>query len=1005
LLENLSSPFLVFSLKKHYIEVSMTESTSLKEQRKLVAMPEKSFFLPELAEQFGIIVRVDEKSNELIRLSENTGLQRTKKIHRAAVAEFNITREDLVFYVDEGVVKRGGAARRQSLENVEMGSFIMGVTKTSPDEMRRRSRELTEVLGVRAQELEEVLEINGMKQQIHWDEKKDGLWMKSVWEVAAELRKGKKFKTLTSKQQEAWGCLGASQQETTIIYQELMEYYNISPESMFDGDGILKTVGGENLSTTISNLNERQRTPALYEPRRQRYQEWVDYQKKLSGAAAVITIEVWQKERYERYKLREKPEGKELMSFKDWQKVDNLKMDHEEDLLKIRDNLKGDKEVGLADLMSHIENKRMGDVVHAYLSTEMERFLDRAYGGESQLPVSYAIASESGREGIIFTNFFGNRIHDEMVTALRASGDFFFWEAVGRLERMIRFTQTGFGENRLTKESWSTLEGVSPPVIQFILLNNKRLGRAFGEALMLPEIIGVRDWRTGRPGMYADFDSHGVAQPPTEDQPMGVLAPNKRLRESARRKMEDAGYPRWLADLAMAHSWMSGEGIDLAQSMTKPRNAEEGIYGLIGAVVEPWFDYDGKGLNDLQDSSDEKGWGREYAFRVLRWLTPGPTPFMTLTHDAWKLMSLSPWARELWFASFYMRMPAYGWVNKQDKERLRLVMEKLNFSGPYKNIWERYLGEMEHREQKRWGTYFHIVDDKKLMDLGGKDLGFWRYPFDFNNPEHVQSLAKLMTKGVMAEKVKAKMKLLGVPGATVDAWTEADMVGLINNLNNRVVREGANTLQTQWFDSSDVEIEATKLIGVNSKQVAYNAWQNTLEAGDRKPWSGVTIFQQSNNPLSVAAKLELVLRDLDTWGLKANTTKPEILSRLADLGERLDGSLARYFFTTAYGYEDHAGQDDFMESFPDISMPISPKELEKAMVWFDEYPKRTGGLPHVSQFHETLVFRLWFFKQIAEIRFEKIPGLGPGFPRGGSAKEPMFDPELRKELADILEQT
>lgn len=974
-------------------------------EKEITGRHSEQFFFPQLAREFGVNVAIDEKTNGILKLGETSGLQRTKKIHTAARSGLSITREDLVFYMDEGVAERGGVARRNALEMVDLGLFELTVSKGEKKEvLKRRSRELMGVLEIRANELAEILEVVGEKDQIKWDEKKDGLWMQAVWEAAKDLRAGKKVKELSEKNQEAWGCLGQSHQEAVIIYQAIMEYYGLAVDSMFAGDGILKTMGGEDLSKAIEDLNQRQKPPALYEPWRQRYKEWEVYQRGLTGETQKTSIEDWQEERYERYTSGEKNDAKEPMPFKDWQRLDNLKMNSQEDLLKMRDELDDSGKINLAELMSHIENRRMGDVAHAYLSTEMERFLDRSYGGETQLPVSYAIASESGREGIIFTNFFGNRLHDEIVTALRASGDFFFWEAVGRLERMVRFTQTGFGENRVNKEAWAALEGVSPPVIQFILLSHRGLGRAFGQALMLPEIIGVRDWRTSRPGMYANFDAHGIAQSPSRDEPMAPLAPDKKLRESARRKMEDLGYPRWMADLAMAHSWMSGEGIDLAQSMTKPRNAEETIYSLIGVAVEPWFDYDGRELNELVDSNGEQGWGRDYAFRILRWLTPGPTPFVTLTHDAWKLMSMSPWARELWFASFYMRMPAYGWVNRKDKERIKLTMDKLNFSGPYKNVWERYLGEIEHRDQKRWGTYFHIVDNKKLMDLGGEKMGFWRYPFDFNNQEHVRSLAKLMIDGAMADKVKSKLMILGVTQQTVNTLTVEGMINMIRVINTQATRQVANILQTQWFDSGEVEVTAEKLTQDNTKRQRYTDWQQTLETTDRRGWVDPQIIQKGNTPKELAVKLELILRDLDTWGLKADTTRPEILSRLADLGERLDGSLARYFFTTAYGYDDHAGQDDFMESFPDISMPISPKELEKAMVWFDEYPKRTGNLPHIRQFFETMVFRLWFFKQIAEINFEMQPGVGPGFPRGSKAVDWMFDQGLRKQLAQILEQ-
>ena len=669
-----------------------------------------------------------------------------------------------------------------------------------------------------------------------------------------------------------------------------------------------------------------------------------------------------------------------------------MKQAHEEDILKTADVIGVEGDVNLAEVMKHIESKRMGEVVHSYLSTEMEGFLDRAYGGKSQLPVSYAIASESGREGIIFTNFFGNRIHDEMVTALRASGDFYFWESVGRLERMIRFTQTGFGENRLSKEAWQTLEGVSPPVVQFILLSNRRFGKGFGKALMLPEIIGVKDWRTGRPGMYQDFDSHGVAVAPNGDSEMGQLKPGSKLRESARRKMEDAGYPRWLADLAMAHSWLSGEGVDLSRCLTKVRAGEEIIFGIVGALVEPFYEYEDKKLNNLTDSQGQKGWGKEYAAKILRWLTPGVAPFVTLTQDAWKLMSMSPWAGDTWFSSFYLRMPAYEWTSQIDKERLKKTMNTLEFSGPYKNIWERYLGEIEHREQKRWGTYFHILAGDQLMSLNGNEGRAWRFPFDFNNKEHITTLAKLLQSGSMAEKIRGKLELLGVPRGTIDAWGTDDWERLIEGINASGVREAANNIQKQWFEAQEVEIDDVKLRQAGNYQQRYYQWQNLLEPGDRRAWVDVAQIQASNNQNPLALKLELALRDKDTWGLKTDTTSPNVLAKLADLGERMAGSLARFFFITSFGYDDYAGWDRFGEAFPDIAMPLDLDKVEDVShKLFNSYPTRTGGLPHIKQFLETLMFRVWFFKKISDINFEKQPGVGPGFPRGGAQKSWMYE--------------
>lgn len=968
---------------------------------------ESGFSLVRMAKEMGFIVSVNEQSNDLVSVGKTAGLLRAEKIHSGAKRGETITRDDLSFYVEEGAQQRGSISRQNSLDGASLGSFELSVPKNQEKSvLKNRSREIMQSLEIRADELADVLEIFGEKEQLKWDEKKDGLWMQAVWEAALELRGGKKYKQLSAKQREAWGSLGASHQEGVIIYQLVMEYYGLDSKTMFAEDGWLKTTYGEKLTETIKDLNERQKPPALYQPWCRRYEEWADYQQKLTGKQEKTSIEDWQKDRYDRYVVAIKTEGGETMPFKDWKRLDDLKMEGQEDLLKTQDKINDSAKISLAEVMGHIERKRVGEVAHAYLSSEMERFLEPAFGGENQMPASYALAGESGRQGVVFTDFFNSRTHDVLVTGLRASGNFFFWEAVGRLERMIKLTQTGFGENRVSKEAWAALEGISPPVVQFILLSDRVLGRAFGKALMLPEIIGLRDWRTGRPGMMNRFDAHGVSRPAEKSEEMGPLAPNKKARESARRKMADLGYPRWIADLAMAHAWMSGEGVDLSRCLSKVRAGEELVFNIVGTLVEPFFEYDGKKLDAIVDSTGEKGWGREYAFRILRWLTPGVTPFITLTQDAWKLMSMSPWARDLWFSSFYLRMPAYGWVSRQDKERLKLAMEKMEFSGPYKNIWQRYLGEIEHRDQKRWGTYFHIVDNVKLMDAGGEKMGFWRYPFDFENQEHVHRLAELMVKGSMADKVKEKLKILGVNQATINGLTVNAMKILIGEMNTSTIRERVNDLQSQWFDANDVEISSTQISLANGRQTRYSDWQKNLDITDQRAWVDPTTFLSSNFQHDIVTKLELILRDVDTWGLKADTTKVEILSRLADSGERMAGSLARFFFSTSFLYDDYAGWDRFAEAFPEVNGPLSLEKIEElSHKLYNEYPTRTGGLSHIKQFLETLMFRTWYFKQIAIINTEMVPGLGPGHTEVGTATDWMFNKKLRQQLADILEQT
>lgn len=970
----------------------MPESSAAKavpEKVESLSRNEESFFLHQLADRFGLIVRIDNKSGEILKIGESSGLNRTKKIHNAASRGEPVVQENMVFYVDESLAGRGGTARKNSLERIDFGRFGLEPEKNNVDQLHRE----------RSVILEGALELEGISEQVNWDDKNNGSWLESAWEAASQLRSGKKIKDLEPKQKKAWESLGSSQQEAVVIYQEIMKYYGLSPESMFARDGALKTIGGEKLASVIQDLNNRQRPPLLYQSWEQRYHDWVADQRS-EGIKENLEVSNWQQARYKQYKNIVEAESKKPISFSDWQAGDNLeqKQKYQPDLLKIEEG-----GLDLGQLMAHIEFKRMGDVVHACLSTAMENFLNPSSGGNDKLPVSYATAAESGRVGLIFADYFDGRIHDVMLNALRASGDFFLWEAVGRFERMLRFTQAVFGENRISKDAWSALEGLSSPAVQFTILANKKIGMGFAKALMLPEIVGSRDWRTGRPGMHSKFNHDGTSRPPAETEPMAELVPNARLRESARLKLEALGYPRWVADLAWAHSWLSGEGIDIAQSLQKARTAGEFYYFIVGAAVEPFYTYDAK-LDSLKDNQGKSGWGREYAAKILRWLTPAAIPFVTMTQDSWKLMSLSPWMRDTWFAAHFSRMPAYSWISGQDKERLKLTMEKMEFSGPYKNIWERYLMEMEHREQKRWGTYFHLLAGKQLMNLGGLEGRFERPVLDFNNSEHVQVLSNLIIDGEMAGKVKAKLKVLGVPSATVDGWTATDMEGIISQLNSPTVRQSANTLQMQWFDSGEPEIETEKLAAVMGNRDKYNRWQQSLDPADRQPWIDPAAFFRSNaTTTQIAVKLELVLRDLDSWGQRADMARPELMARLAGMGEKLDGSLARYFFTGHFLYDDYSQQYHFMDSFPEMDNPLDPKSVEQNMKFFEEYSARTGGLPHVKQLYYTLTFRLWYFKQLAQIMFEKTPGVGPDQPRGGDPNRTMFDPELRKKFAEILE--
>lgn len=935
------------------------------------------YWLGDLAKEFGISV-INKGGNLFI---EKEGLENNQEIIERSDKGGAITHELMQEMVAGKNGEGGGIARMAVLEKIGLGKLLIKPSEKASSE---------EVLNKRAKTLLSVFDMVENAVQTEEFKGKEVEWMSMIWDLAIKLRGGAEFSKFTENERTTWES--ADNSHYVVLYQELLEYYGIDAKSMFAENGQMMMKSGKTVEELISELNELLKPPSLHLPWEERYREWKKITEKLNESLPdeekeenkETTIEVWQRERYEYYK-NQLDDGEEPIAFEVWQSYDLERKRSEESILLEAEKMGKGESISMSRLMQQIEMRTLGGVVSACYSYQMENWLQKQKGGNNLMPVTYATVAEGGSEGLVFTNQFEDRYHDQLIRALRASGDFYFWESVGRFKRMLEYAQSGFGENRITKDSWRLLEGSSPPAIQFILLSHKRFGRAFGEALKFPEIIGTRDWRTGRPGMFNRMNSAGILRGPLKNEEMGELKPTALARESARRKMEDKQMPRWIADLAFAHAWFSGEGVDLAQSISKVREAEFIVYGFLGAALEPFYDWVGEKLSELEDEDGKKGWGREAATKILRWLTPTMVPFTTLTQDCWKLMSMSPWARDVWFSTFYGRMPAYEWATKIEKGRIKMAIEALNFSGPVKEVWSRYLEEIKHREQKRWGTYFHLLVGTKFRDMGGDKRGFFRYPFDFENKEHVDEMARLMgTEGKIHDAVKKRLELLGVDGKTIDGWNHDDWVKIIAELNTDNSRRFANNLHKQWFGWGEVIINENNLNKVGARREEYEAWQEELDEEDRLDW--LTVEETKSVDGFISEKLELVLRDLDVWGIRADTTDPKILKKLAEHGERLDATLARYFYTLAYNYDDYVGMAAFATTFPELDFADDPKALEKMVTFFQEYSKRTGGLYHVKQFFMTVVLRAFIFKKAAELMSDAKPGL--------TLKQAIADPDI-----------
>jgi len=902
------------------------------------------------ADLFGFIIKINRDGIEVDR---NTGLDEAQATLSALSEGENILRNDLPDFITE---KQGSLDRRKALIGAILG-------KLSITDFKERERVLEEIFQLekikpeeviknRKEDMEAIFEIAGIEDQLieekNWDTEKNGSLVELSWKAAKKLRENLKIEEadLTDNELIAWEILDETQKKMMVGYQELMNWYGIDIDSMFSSDGVLKNTDGSSLIKVAYELINLQERPTL--------------EKIMKGEKA--------------------PNEKEMI-----ERAGGL-------LEKQGDGWV----INMGRLFTRLERKRVGEVVHAHLLTEMKGFLSKEGLGRNDFPVTYSLVEEDSYQGLIFPNWETSELTDEMRNGLVASGNFYLWESIAKFERIFSFIRASFDENKLDKDTWKELAKVSSPDVFIILLTQVK---GFGEILMHPGLIGARHPITGRPCMPVinengqSADEKGKPFFNLLEGKKGLpkaLKPSSDLRESvrkfARETLEDV--PEWVADLVYAWLWSTGEGIDIAQCLVKPRSAEDMIASFNGAHIEFFYDYDGDKLDELIDMDNNKGWGRDVAKQVLRSLTPAMVPFTTITADVWKLMSISPWAQEVLFSTFYGRMPMYEPENHLARERLKKVIEMMNFKGPYKDLWdesrgdlgERFKKDVLHREQKRWGINFSLILGSKLQSQGGADRGFMRAPFNFEDDSHIRVLARFLKEkkknGGGNEKILDKFLKMGtttkelsdIRNFTIDQWE-----GFIRQLNNDDVREEANEVHKKAFNYAAVRaVEVDALEDSKKKEIS----RSTSEV-----------------------KLELILRDLGTWGLEVFTIdkegREEIVKHLVEVGEKLDGSFSRGGYTWSYNYADYAGWMQIMIDFPERFDLPSPDSWDKLISFYQEYGKRTGkGLPHVQQMIRTLMLIRQVYADVAGMLQHQYPGMNP--------YEILLKPEVKEEIQRVL---
>jgi len=904
--------------------------------------------------------------------------ERALAISRASLAS---EREEILGEVREGRdITRSGLMAfldsetkiRESFIKVELGNFELG---SGEKKRKQRADQIVNIIG--ADHLETIL----VKQEC-WQED-DGLFGEAAWGAAEKLRRGVALDELSDEEYNAWAYLkmwgevleekgGRDPRVTLIEFQSVLESYGVEVQSLLSKNGVIKLENGVAIEEKIFELH--------------------------------------------RLKLRSKGYFDVVSEHDD--KVIEINLPDEMKIKKI-------ERVNLGNLVRVLGEEQVGSVVDAYLSNEMNPFLNPNFASSDQLPVKWTMADKGDNEGLVFTNISNTKTIDLMRLGLDAAGYLKKWEDIARLAMAAEAMKFGYHENRLDK---AYLENLPKLASASMMLTLAETLPGFAEAVMDGSLSGQRHAETGEPtGSVFEKDRNGnwVSRAPKAGEGVTPLEMSAEIRKNLTRvlkeKFEGEGrkdFKPWVVEMAYTFLWNIGEGIEVPWTVNKMRSAEEIVYYSFGANIEIFYEWpdaviekngilvpNGKMSETMAKLDKENGWdagtAHEQAIKLMRWLLPAMVPFGTHLTEVLKFMSNSPKAQDVAYSMLRQRMPAYDdfakidrnllpagvtidnihEVNpeklnkeiKQSAEYKRLIlMRVLKFKGPYEDIEEIFKEDVLLRERIRWQAYFGVkFGTKKKIRGAGTYNRQQRHWFNYKDTNHVQVLVGEIINKPAA---KEKLRLLGFSGEiTVEA------VRYLFN-NEKKVQSLANEIQKRWgwnldikkiFKDKGLDELAKALVKVEAKGVKDNLPDDLAE--ELKDLSDEEMGKVIN-----AVKLELTLRDLDSWGMKANLImergdKGSWRQRLLEMAENMRGSLDAWHYKLAYNYTLYRTLAILIFDWPEmLSIDGIAKGLEKLRDAYHEFGRSKGLVSHPIEIVTTMLM----YHQAAAIINEILIGSG-----------------------------
>jgi len=479
----------------------------------------------------------------------------------------------------------------------------------------------------------------------------------------------------------------------------------------------------------------------------------------------------------------------------------------------------------------------------------------------------------------------------------------------------------------------------------------------------------------------------------------------------AKFKADRKKFEPWAVELAWAFLWSIGEGMEIPWTVNKTSRAEHIVYWIFGANVQIFYEFPGPVvekdgiliprewakkwdkkteesmstvLGHIDRANDwEAGTANAKAVDILRWLMPAVIAYGTHLTEVMKFMALGNRQQDIVFSSGVGRMPAYDDLTKIDRSKLpkdvtmeniheiddpmrlpeeirhsdeykRLVMMRaLKFKGPFKNIEEQFKRDVLLRERRRWLLNFGLKfgTNEKIRGLGISDR-ILRILFHHKDNAHRNGLIDWVVNKKKKDEegnetdgpALEKLKLLGfkfeneeekvTDEVIADLFEhEETVLGLANEIHQRL----------GW----DLNINKKSIDGAKNREKDQKNKFITDFVNAHYPGKN-----EERDKIINAVKLELVLRDLDTWGMRADLTKLRSeegswRERLLDLATKVRGGLDALHYKWAYHYVAYKTIFKLIGDWPEmLKIDGIDKALEELRNAYHEYGRASGFTPH-----------------------------------------------------------